>query len=1407
MNTLSRFPAFGPPSDPKNRPFLPAWPLALACLPLLVAASLASPAPVDSPPFTLDTRSSPVSLDPARTLAGDVSGDKRIGLDDFLLLSQYVEGTRGLGDPLIADPAAADATGSGTVNQNDVRQVGQWLLGAASEPTPRATAAGFLIGMIEPASAKPGSLVQITVTGEVAENIRVVRFGSQLSPVVGQIDEHRVTVAVPYLPEGPVQVHAMVDAWETPGHPFVIEPLPVLASPPGEFTGRVFDSIGTSMEEFKRIVVPDLVALEVFTPGKSQDFISTINLMLLLLGEANDAIGDLPAAEKTLLDSLLYSGEINEALMAFEAELASLSGPTGMRDRAFGGPYDWFYYYVALDALSAKLGQVKLQLDAGSLVAVASGVGAAAAPFLVLGSVAISIVKNAIEGFIPTDIARLRATFSDGSTEFFIDQQKELFFLGDFRTETDPLQSTLGAALDGVFGGISLAFPGSSSILSEILKKASSKATQAGITSVYDNLLLNHIDLESWHYDVRVPISFYTPTAQGLAQRSLAYLPASVYFVPNFGLVASSAFVTRMPSVEHSGSTAPAVLNTDNGIFTPQAHGSGFLHYDAFNFRKAESFLGKVGTLAQAYPQRISDSGYNPFTTRFQPPAPSPQAQSTILSMSFKVQAATVLVRPNLTSATWSISGDRSLSGSGNQDFYIRPGTYTITWGNLSGYNKPANETLIVPDGGTITFFGAYSTENGTLQVRPSLSSASWTVTGPSNNSDSGTGNADLSVPPGTYTVTWGNVSGYNTPSPSTVSVTSGGTSTATGTYSTQSGTLQVRPSLSSASWTVEGPDNYSRNGSGERDLPVAPGAYTVFWGVVVGYNAPGATVVSINDGETKTAAGDYTVAAGNVKVRTNLSTAGWLIADGQGFTLNGTGNSDVTIGVGSYYIAWDQYDDDYWNVPPESFRIDFVGQEVELSGTYMPRSARAPLEDGDDPFAPQGEGDTNQTTNTTEDAVITSTGPVPARDEHEPDGLLPTGDEDPAATDPIPQTPMLPPVIAGPDEGPQPTLVRVPRASRMNDPDFSHLEALIDLQETVVLGSTPLPDPLAIGAEVTVTFSLTVPDGVLGAFGYELFYDPEKIEIAGIEQVAGSPYAASLVSDIRPGRARVAGARPQRSASDGQSQPAFVVRMRRLADGVAPTMRLRPLGLLDADLLHAGEAVLVVQAGASLGGTPLPPGPLADLYEAWAAANLPAHERAHYLTSAVFGVNNLLAFALGWDATDPNTWRQPAVAAVTRDGIWLHTRRRAGLPDLAWTWMTSTDLDTWVPASIVENRRVPLTGGMERWEIRVPADRPAAFFRLQISPGNGLPAGELSDRYDTWAAGQLPPDERAASMISSVFGANNLLAFALGWDAADPATRRQPALAERDDGGIWLHTRRRAGLPGLSWTWRSASD
>lgn len=86
----------------------------------------------------------------------------------------------------------------------------------------------------------------------------------------------------------------------------------------------------------------------------------------------------------------------------------------------------------------------------------------------------------------------------------------------------------------------------------------------------------------------------------------------------------------------------------------------------------------------------------------------------------------------------------------------------------------------------------------GTINVASNISS-SWTITGPSTITGSGTSQSSAS-PPGTYTITWGSVPGYVTPATQSLTLASDRTITFDGAY-----VASTCPAADSASWRVGG--------------------------------------------------------------------------------------------------------------------------------------------------------------------------------------------------------------------------------------------------------------------------------------------------------------------------------------------------------------------------------------------------------------------------------------------------------------------------------------------------------------------------------------------------------------------------------------------------------------------------
>jgi hypothetical protein len=133
----------------------------------------------------------------------------------------------------------------------------------------------------------------------------------------------------------------------------------------------------------------------------------------------------------------------------------------------------------------------------------------------------------------------------------------------------------------------------------------------------------------------------------------------------------------------------------------------------------------------------------------------------------------------SLDNMTWYDSG-YTLTG-------ISPGTVTIYYSEVNGYTTPANGSATIVEGTTATATGTYteSSTAGTLTVTISPqgaidAGAQWSVDGGTTWYDSA---KEVTLDAAVYTLTYKTVSGYDTPTDESVTVTDGGATSTTGTY------------------------------------------------------------------------------------------------------------------------------------------------------------------------------------------------------------------------------------------------------------------------------------------------------------------------------------------------------------------------------------------------------------------------------------------------------------------------------------------------------------------------------------------------------------------------------------------------------------------------------------------------
>ena len=138
----------------------------------------------------------------------------------------------------------------------------------------------------------------------------------------------------------------------------------------------------------------------------------------------------------------------------------------------------------------------------------------------------------------------------------------------------------------------------------------------------------------------------------------------------------------------------------------------------------------------------------------------------------------TINVTTNVSAATFTIAGPATFAGGGASfTTDALPGSYTITYGAVAGCVKPQSETKQLTANGTVTFLGTYQAcfGAGSIQVTTNLTSARYTISGPSWYRGTGKSFTQPTAPSGSYRIVYGSVDGYTTPPPKTLVLSVGG--------------------------------------------------------------------------------------------------------------------------------------------------------------------------------------------------------------------------------------------------------------------------------------------------------------------------------------------------------------------------------------------------------------------------------------------------------------------------------------------------------------------------------------------------------------------------------------------------------------------------------------------------------
>ncbi|MHC4744769.1 MAG: chitobiase/beta-hexosaminidase C-terminal domain-containing protein, partial [Planctomycetota bacterium] len=288
--------------------------------------------------------------------------------------------------------------------------------------------------------------------------------------------------------------------------------------------------------------------------------------------------------------------------------------------------------------------------------------------------------------------------------------------------------------------------------------------------------------------------------------------------------------------------------------------------------------------------------------------------------------------------AQWRLDGgDWQNSGTTLSDLPV--GGYTLEFKDITGWDKPENETVQINDGALTPVARSYIQQTGSLQVNLSppaavSAGAQWRVDGGAWQNSSATVSG---LPVGSHTVEFKEITGWNEPGDESVVVYEGQVTFVNGAYVEPAGSLKVTITpagavTAGAQWRVDG---FDWQDSGATVSGLSVGGHTVEFIDVPGWDKPGAEIVQVNDGELTAITRAYTGQAGSLQVYISPSEA--VSAGGQwrvdGGAWQDSGATVLGLGTGSHLIEFKEVVT--WIQPTDRTAVINEGEATVVSGSY----------------------------------------------------------------------------------------------------------------------------------------------------------------------------------------------------------------------------------------------------------------------------------------------------------------------------------------------------------------------------------------------------------------------------------------------------------------------------------------
>ncbi|NLH18021.1 MAG: hypothetical protein GX455_15705, partial [Phycisphaerae bacterium] len=289
--------------------------------------------------------------------------------------------------------------------------------------------------------------------------------------------------------------------------------------------------------------------------------------------------------------------------------------------------------------------------------------------------------------------------------------------------------------------------------------------------------------------------------------------------------------------------------------------------------------------------------------------------------------------------AQWRVDGGNwQVSGATVGDLFV--GQHTVEFNEIAGYTKPGNQLAEIAKDQTAILTGTYTQQTGSLQV--TLSPAAAVTAGAQWRVDGGTwqaGGATVSnLAVGAHTVEYLSVTGWDTPAEQSVTITHNQTTTISGSYTEQTGSLTVTISPQAAidagaQWRVDG-GAWQISGATVGGLVI--GSHTVEFKEATGFTTPASQTPTLQHNQTATVTGAYVLQTGSIQ--TTITPQGAIDAgarwrvDGGAWQTSGATVSGLAIG--SHTVEFNSIAE--WNNPATQSATVSFNQTTAVSGAYV---------------------------------------------------------------------------------------------------------------------------------------------------------------------------------------------------------------------------------------------------------------------------------------------------------------------------------------------------------------------------------------------------------------------------------------------------------------------------------------